>query len=330
MEFDSNKAIFLQIGDAICERILSGDLKPEDRIPSVREYGASIGVNPNTVMRTYEKLTDQGIIYNKRGIGYFISPDAKDIVLDAERREFLENELPNVIKKIELLGLSPKELLSEDKQYMKTIMKHSFKILAITAFALIASSCYFKVPKNGGDKSIFGFTRGDGNVIDKEYVVEPFDKIHNEAALDIRFAQDSSTMVRIHADSNIVELLDVSVEDGTLTIKTEANNLIFEGESYIYVACPSIKEVHGSGSGDFDMQDFRLDTLALSFSGSGDIFLKDGSVNWLSISTSGSGDIKMDGINGKDVKCETGRFRRHLDKRRSEEFKSSDGRLRRH
>jgi DNA-binding transcriptional regulator YhcF (GntR family) len=115
MEFDSNKAIFLQIGDAICERILSGDLKPEDRIPSVREYGASIGVNPNTVMRTYEKLTDQGIIYNKRGIGYFISPDAKDIVLDAERREFLKNELPNVIKKIELLGLSPKELLLKEK-----------------------------------------------------------------------------------------------------------------------------------------------------------------------------------------------------------------------
>jgi DNA-binding transcriptional regulator YhcF (GntR family) len=81
----------------------------------VREYGASIGVNPNTVMRTYEKLTDQGIIYNKRGIGYFISSDAKDIVLDAERKEFLENELPNVIKKMELLGLNPKELLLNGK-----------------------------------------------------------------------------------------------------------------------------------------------------------------------------------------------------------------------
>ncbi|MCI2107787.1 MAG: GntR family transcriptional regulator [Bacteroidales bacterium] len=115
MEFDSNKAIYLQIADAICERVLSDELKPEDRIPSVREYGASIGVNPNTVMRTYEKLTDQGIIYNKRGIGYFISSDAKDIVLDAERKEFLENELPNVIKKMELLGLNPKELLLNGK-----------------------------------------------------------------------------------------------------------------------------------------------------------------------------------------------------------------------
>ena len=80
MEFNSNKAIYLQISDMICDQILSGALAADDRIPSVREYGASVGVNPNTVMRTYEKLTNEGIIYNKRGIGYFISAEAKDIV----------------------------------------------------------------------------------------------------------------------------------------------------------------------------------------------------------------------------------------------------------
>ncbi len=114
MEFNSNKAIYLQISDIICERILSGALKADDRIPSVREYGASIGVNPNTVMRTYEKLTNEGIIYNKRGIGYFISGQAKDIVLENDRKEFLEVELPAVIRKMELLGLDPKELLDKN------------------------------------------------------------------------------------------------------------------------------------------------------------------------------------------------------------------------
>ena len=63
MEFDPNKPIYLQICDNICEQILSGGLAPESRILSVREYGASIGVNPNTVARSYEKLTDAGIIY---------------------------------------------------------------------------------------------------------------------------------------------------------------------------------------------------------------------------------------------------------------------------
>ena len=110
MEFNQNKAIYLQIRDTICERILSGDLKPEDRIPSVREYGASIGVNPNTVMRTYEKLTMEGVIYNKRGIGYFITAEAREIVLENSRKEFLETELPVVIRKMELLDLNPKEL----------------------------------------------------------------------------------------------------------------------------------------------------------------------------------------------------------------------------
>lgn len=110
MEFNPNNAIYLQIRDSICERILSGELKPEDRIPSVREYGASIGVNPNTVMRTYEKLTQEGVIYNKRGIGYFISQEARDLVLESSRKEFIENELPVMIRKMELLGLDPKEL----------------------------------------------------------------------------------------------------------------------------------------------------------------------------------------------------------------------------
>lgn len=110
MEFNSNKAIFLQIRDAILERIISGDLKEGDRIPSVREYGATIGVNPNTVMRTYERLTSEGIIHNLRGIGYFISEGARDIVLENSRKEFLEDELPKVIKKMDLLGLNPKEI----------------------------------------------------------------------------------------------------------------------------------------------------------------------------------------------------------------------------
>jgi DNA-binding transcriptional regulator YhcF (GntR family) len=111
MEFDSNKPIYLQISDSLCERILSGELKPEDRILSVRELGAEIGVNPNTVARSYEKLTDAGIIYTKRGLGYFVAPGAKEIVLDAERKSFLENEWPKLLKRAELLDIDLKKLI---------------------------------------------------------------------------------------------------------------------------------------------------------------------------------------------------------------------------
>ena len=110
MEFNSNKSIYLQICDAICEQILSGRLRPDERIPSVREYGAEIGVNPNTIMRSYEKLTADGIIYNKRGIGYFISPDARETVLEAQRKEFMEEELPQILRRMKLLGIDPSVL----------------------------------------------------------------------------------------------------------------------------------------------------------------------------------------------------------------------------
>ena len=106
MEFNGNKSIYLQICDNICEKILSGELGPDMRIPSVREYGAEIGVNPNTVMRSYEKLTNEGVIYNRRGIGYFISKDAKSIVLETMRKDFMENELPQILKKMALLGIT--------------------------------------------------------------------------------------------------------------------------------------------------------------------------------------------------------------------------------
>jgi DNA-binding transcriptional regulator YhcF (GntR family) len=62
-------------------------------------------------MRSYEKLTNEGIIYNKRGIGYFICPEAREIILEVQRKDFLENELPLILKRMKLLGLEPKDVL---------------------------------------------------------------------------------------------------------------------------------------------------------------------------------------------------------------------------
>ena len=121
MEFNSNKSIYLQICDSICDRILSGDLPGDERIPSVREYGAEIGVNPNTVMRSYEKLTSEGIIYNRRGIGYFTSPDARVKVLEAQKEQFLNEELPMMIKKMRLLEISEEELVRAFRQTHATV-----------------------------------------------------------------------------------------------------------------------------------------------------------------------------------------------------------------
>lgn len=110
MEFKSKKGIFLQIADSLCNQILEGTLKPEERVPSVRELAAELEVNRNTVMRTYSYLQDQQIFDNKRGVGFFVSPSATTLILDKEKKEFLENELPYIVKKIELLNLDSSDL----------------------------------------------------------------------------------------------------------------------------------------------------------------------------------------------------------------------------
>ena len=111
MEFDNNRPIYLQIADGIEERILSGGFVPGDRIPSVREWGATIGVNPNTVARSYDVLSDRGVIENKRGIGFFVKAGAVQIIAEQRRKEFIDTELPEFIRKAELLGINLKEYI---------------------------------------------------------------------------------------------------------------------------------------------------------------------------------------------------------------------------
>ena len=112
MEFNAHKPIYLQICDQLYGQILSGELKAEDLLLSVRELGVQLGVNPNTIMRSYETMQAAGIIYNKRGIGYFVSENAKELVLNEMKNEFINNELPQVIKKMKLLGITLDEVKS--------------------------------------------------------------------------------------------------------------------------------------------------------------------------------------------------------------------------
>jgi DNA-binding transcriptional regulator YhcF (GntR family) len=111
MNYNSNQSIFIQIADRISDRVLSGDYKADERIPSVRELAVEMEVNPNTVMRSFERLQNYNIIYNKRGIGYFISGEANDKIRQMRQSQFMEEVLPSVFKEMQLLGISPTELI---------------------------------------------------------------------------------------------------------------------------------------------------------------------------------------------------------------------------
>ncbi|MEO9475682.1 MAG: GntR family transcriptional regulator [Cyclobacteriaceae bacterium] len=119
MEFNDSQAIYLQIADLFCENILLGTWQPGDRIPSVREMAVSIEVNPNTVMRTFTYLQEQEIIFNKRGIGYFVSEDGLEKTKALRKEDFVSNELPKVFKEMGLLNLSLKDVESHYEKYLK-------------------------------------------------------------------------------------------------------------------------------------------------------------------------------------------------------------------
>lgn len=106
MQFSEEKPIWRQIYELIAIRILSGEWREGERIMSVREMAASVGVNPNTVMRSYERLEADGIIYNRRGVGFFVSEGARDHIKQLERKKFMDEELPKLRERLTLIGLS--------------------------------------------------------------------------------------------------------------------------------------------------------------------------------------------------------------------------------
>lgn len=106
MQFSEEKPIWRQIYELIAMRILSGEWREGERVMSVREMAASVGVNPNTVMRSYERLEADGIIYNRRGVGFFVSEGARDHIKQLERKKFMDEELPKLRERLALIGLS--------------------------------------------------------------------------------------------------------------------------------------------------------------------------------------------------------------------------------
>ncbi|MEM6321832.1 MAG: GntR family transcriptional regulator [Bacteroidota bacterium] len=110
MKFTKPKAIYMQIADYLCESILALELKAGDRIQSVREMAAQVEVNPNTVARTFSYLQEKEIIYNKRGVGYFVAEDALEKTKALKKDAFIHQFLPEVFKLMELLGMSFEDL----------------------------------------------------------------------------------------------------------------------------------------------------------------------------------------------------------------------------
>lgn len=110
MDFKSTKGIYLQIVDNLCRQILEGQLQAGDRVASVRDLAAEFEVNHNTVMRAYANLQETGIFDNKRGIGFFVSEKALELIKQTEKTNFFSQDLPEFLLKVKLLQLNSADL----------------------------------------------------------------------------------------------------------------------------------------------------------------------------------------------------------------------------
>ncbi|MBQ7691866.1 MAG: GntR family transcriptional regulator [Muribaculaceae bacterium] len=110
MNFKDNKAIYLQIADRIADDILAGRLAIDGKVPSVRELAAQVEVNANTVARTYDHLQQSGIIYTKRGMGYFVASGARDIIVRQRREQLMKGEMDYFLGQLRAVGVTPDEL----------------------------------------------------------------------------------------------------------------------------------------------------------------------------------------------------------------------------
>jgi GntR family transcriptional regulator len=106
MEFKDNQAIYLQIANHFLENILQKKWNQGDKIPSIRDIAIEYEVNPNTTMRTFNYLQDKGIIFNKRGIGYYVADDGFDKTLALKKDQFISEELPAFFRTMKLLGIT--------------------------------------------------------------------------------------------------------------------------------------------------------------------------------------------------------------------------------
>jgi GntR family transcriptional regulator len=110
--WNDNAPIYRQLKDKVIEMMLDGLLKPGDALPSVRQIAAEYQLNPITVSRAYQELVDENLVEKRRGLGMYMTDDARNSLIKTERERFIKDEWPQMVERIRRLGLNPTELLS--------------------------------------------------------------------------------------------------------------------------------------------------------------------------------------------------------------------------
>jgi GntR family transcriptional regulator len=111
-KWDESQPIYRQLRDRVVAMMLEGTLKEGEALPSVRQVATEYRLNPLTVLKAYQALSDEGLVEKRRGLGMFVAPGASSALMKDERARFLATEWPRIQATIQRLGLSAEELLN--------------------------------------------------------------------------------------------------------------------------------------------------------------------------------------------------------------------------
>jgi GntR family transcriptional regulator len=115
-DWNDNAPIYRQLKSRVIEMMLDGLLKPGDALPSVRQIAADFQLNPITVSRAYQELVDEALVEKRRGVGMYMAEGALERLIASEREHFLREEWPQVVERMDRLGLQVSDLLDAAKQ----------------------------------------------------------------------------------------------------------------------------------------------------------------------------------------------------------------------
>lgn len=117
VEWSDGAPIYRQLKERVVAMMLDGLLKPGDALPSVRQVAAEYQLNPITVSRAYQELVDESLVEKRRGLGMYVTEGATKRLRSSERDRFLNEEWPQILERIQRLGLNTEELLDPNGKW---------------------------------------------------------------------------------------------------------------------------------------------------------------------------------------------------------------------
>ncbi len=114
--FDGHSPIYRQIAEQISADILSGALAPDQQVMSTNQFAAFYRINPATVAKGFQQLVDDGLLYKKRGIGMFVSPEAPVRLRTRHRERFMAEVVDPMVAEAHVIGIPLDDIVARIEQ----------------------------------------------------------------------------------------------------------------------------------------------------------------------------------------------------------------------